>query len=261
MRGASRRGSYLIMPWEGSPLSAITGLAELRVRSKGKRFPLLGWHVVLMLAALAPTAAWALEQSVSPASQPVLRLANGKSTAGNIQPSTGSGILRWRNASTGSESDFAWSEVNAIEWPALGTQPKPTGEVCFELAGGDILFGSLVAMGDQWAELDVPRLGRISIQRAKLYRIHRSLDGGDLVYLGPNGLIGWRDPTGQENWHQESGRPMTDRQECAIRGDFRLPDRAIIEFEISWKSRPDFLFALGVDDTENTVHRALRFGR
>ena len=52
---------------------------------------------------------------------------------------------------------------------------------------------------------------------------------------------------------------MTDREGSSIRGDFGLPDRASIEFEISWKSKPDFVFALGVDDKENTVKRAFRF--
>ena len=45
----------------------------------------------------------------------------------------------------------------------------------------------------------------------------------------------------------------------SIRGDLGLPDRASIEFEISWTSKPDFSFALGVNDDEDTVKRAFRF--
>ena len=52
---------------------------------------------------------------------------------------------------------------------------------------------------------------------------------------------------------------MTDRDGASIRGDFGLPDRASIEFEISWKSKADFVFALGVDDTKSSVKRAFRF--
>ena len=200
------------MPGEGFPLNAIRGLLKHWQRSTGKRFPLLRWHIALALAMLLATSAPAWDQPVSSASQPVLHLANGKSMAGDVKPSTRPGVLRWRNASTGSESDYAWSEVDAIEWPRGARRRNRPANFCFELAGGDLLFGSLLALGDQWAELDVPRLGRIPIQRSNLYRVDRSLDRADLIYLGPNGLIGWRDPTGQENWHQESGRPMTDRQ-------------------------------------------------
>ena len=122
-----------------------------------------------------------------------------------------------------------------------------------------MLFGSLVALNEKDAEIDVPRLGRIHVQRSNLHRIYRWRDGADLIYLGPNGLLGWREPTGQKNWREESGQPVTDREGSSIRGDFGLPDRASIEFEISWKSKPDFVFALGVDDKENTVKRAFRF--
>ena len=52
---------------------------------------------------------------------------------------------------------------------------------------------------------------------------------------------------------------MTNDDDASIRGDFGLPALASIEFEISWRSRADFVFALGVDDNKNTVERAFRF--
>ena len=53
---------------------------------------------------------------------------------------------------------------------------------------------------------------------------------------------------------------MTDREGASIHGDFGIPARAAIEFEISWKTKPDFVFALGVDDKDTeTVKRAFRF--
>ncbi len=44
-----------------------------------------------------------------------------------------------------------------------------------------------------------------------------------------------------------------------IRGDFKLPARATLEFEISWKNKPDFVFALGVGDSDKSTQRAFRF--
>jgi hypothetical protein len=213
----------------------------------------------IVLAGLLATVARAADQPASPPPQPVLHLANGGHSAGEIRASTQPGALRWQAVSFDSPRDFAWNEVTAIQWPPPATQPKPTGEFRFELAAGDVLFGSLLALDAHQAELDVPRLGRIHVQRSNLHRIDRWRDGTDLIYLGPNGLVGWKEPTGQNNWRDDSGRPMTDRKGASIRGDFGLPERASIEFEISWGSRADFLFALGVDDKENTVKRAFRF--
>ena len=42
--------------------------------------------------------------------------------------------------------------------------------------------------------------------------------------------------------------PGRSRTAALIRGDFKLPARATLEFEISWKNKPDFVFALGVGD-------------
>ena len=49
-------------------------------------------------------------------------------------------------------------------------------------------------------------------------------------------------------------------KEHRSRGISAIPAKASIEFEISWKTKPDFVFALGVDDKDmGTVKRAFRF--
>ena len=230
-----------------------------RLSSIGTRAPPSCRFFAIVLVASFATVAQAADPPTGPPPQQVLHLANGRSMAGLIRTSDRPGLLRWQAASDGSPSDFAWNEVNAIQWPPPATQPKPTGDFRFELAAGDVLFGSLRALDDQRAELDVPRLGRIHVRRSHLHRIGRWRDGADLIYAGPNGLVGWHEPPGQNNWREDSGRPTTDREGASIRGNFGLPDRASIEFEISWKAKPDFVLALGVDDKENTVKRAFRF--
>ena len=52
---------------------------------------------------------------------------------------------------------------------------------------------------------------------------------------------------------------MTDREGASVRGDFGIPARATIEFELSWKTKPDFVFALGTSDKDESVKRAFRF--
>jgi hypothetical protein len=213
---------------------------------------------MILMAPLASVAR-ATDESTSPPRPPILHLAGGGSTAGEIRPSTRPGVLRWQSASSGSPADFACNEVVAVEWPPPAIRPKTPGDYRFELAAGDVLFGSLLALDNTLAELEVPRLGRIRVQRSHLHRIDRWRDGADLIDLGPNGLVGWREPAGRKDWRVDSGRPMTDREGASIRRNLGLPARASIEFEISWKSRPDFVLALGVGEGEDTVKRAFRF--
>src|SRR5262249_43086160 len=80
-----------------------------------------------------------------------------------------------------------------------------------------------------------------------------------LLCVRRSALAGWNELQGQKSWRADSVQPTTDREGASIRGDFGLPARAVIEFEISWKTKPDFVFALGVDDKDATVKRAFRF--
>ena len=176
--------------------------------------------------------------------------------------------------------------LNAVHWPPPATPPQPEGEFCFELAGGDVVFGALLALDDKSAEIDVPRIGRTRFQRSAIHRIYRWKGSADLIYLGPNGLTGWQEtlparpaastpvqfaangqpitreepPPPQKGWREESGQLVTDQEGASIQGDFGIPDRAAIEFEISWKSKPDFVLALGVNVKDSaTIKRAFRF--
>ena len=80
--------------------------------------------------------------------------------------------------------------------------------------------------------------------------MYRWRSSADLIYIGPNGLVGWHEPAAKKVWREEQGQPWTDQDGAAIRGDFKLPARATLEFEISWKNKPDFVFALGVGDND-----------
>ena len=59
-------------------------------------------------------------------------------------------------------------------------RPRPEGDLCFELAGGDMLFGTLVALDDKQAELDIPRIGRLHVERSNIHRIYRWRGSADL---------------------------------------------------------------------------------
>ncbi len=64
----------------------------------------------------------------------------------------------------------------------------------------------------------------------------------------------------KNGWREESGQLVTDREGASIQGDFKVPSKATVEFALSWKVKPDFVFALGIDPTEmRTVKRAFRF--
>jgi len=176
-----------------------------------------------------------------------LLLANGDYVTGELVASDRPDILRWKAACFAVPFDFSWRSVTAIHFSGPEQRPVPKGEYCFELAGGDLVFGSLLSLSDEMIELDLPIFGRTELPRTSLRRVLRWGDGANLLYLGPNGLLGWDTVSPDGAWREDSGHLFTNKQGAFIHSDFKLPAQAAIEFELSWDKKPDFALALGVE--------------
>jgi len=173
-----------------------------------------------------------------------LHLSNGDYVAGELRGCDKGGNLQWQSTAFVEPLDFPLSAVSAVSFPARGPRPHPDGPYCLELDGGDVLFGNLVGLTSQQVQLDAPGLGLLHVERSAVQRILHYRGGADLIYLGPNGLLEWKEfPAGA--WQQDSGRLFTGRDVASLVGDFGIPARACLDFELSWKWEPDFTWALG----------------
>ncbi|HTI51285.1 MAG TPA: TlpA disulfide reductase family protein, partial [Planctomycetaceae bacterium] len=189
----------------------------------------------------------------------MLHLTNGGQVSGALAPSRDPAVLYWQSPAFVGPFQFNLDSVNAVYFPVPAELPKPKGEFCFELAGGDVLFGELLELGAEEAELEVPTLGRLHVRRNQIQRIYRWQDGAGLIYLGPNGLADWTASPPGNQWRDEIGHVLTDQPNTFVQGDFHLPAKASIEFELSWKKKAEFSLALGVDADEASIKRAFRF--
>ncbi len=189
---------------------------------------------------------------------PVLHLTNGGFVPGALLASPAA-TVRWQAPMFAAPFEFDLAAVDSLRWPVPEKKPMPQGDDRFELIGGDTLFGSLAALDDEAATLDIPKIGRLRIARANLCRIVRRGGREDIVYNGPNGLAGWKEPIPKDGWREDAGQPVSDLPAATLRGDLGLPLRAVVEFELSWKTRPDFVFALGSDETDPSFARAFHF--
>jgi peroxiredoxin len=189
-------------------------------------------------------------------SSAVLHLSNGGFAAGELCDANDPAVLRWHATPFVSPFDFDLKRVNAVYFPAPAKSEKAAGEYCFELSGGDLVSGSLLGLNADEAELEVPHLGRLRLRRNQIQQFFRWQDGAGLVYRGPNGLDDWTASPSGDAWRIEHGQLMTDKPGAFVQGNFALPPRAAIEFEISWKDNPDFVLALGIGHDDGTVGRA-----
>lgn len=161
----------------------------------------------------------------------MLHLYNGGFVHGTLVPSGRPETLRWQSPAFTAPLDFSLTSLSAVHLAVPAELPRPVGDYCFEMAGGDVAFGSLLTLDEHAAELEIAGLGRVRVDRSVINRMYRWRSSADLVYLGPNGLLGWQQPPGKEDWREEQGQPWTDREGAAIRGDFKLPARSTLEFE------------------------------
>ncbi|MEX2139252.1 MAG: TlpA disulfide reductase family protein [Pirellulales bacterium] len=212
--------------------------------------------LVLLYTSFLGPRAFAAETD-APSADSTIYLANGSYAAGQLVDLPDGNNLVWQSRAFTAPFTFPLDAVNVVHFPVPAKLPQPLGDYCFELTGGDILFGGLTSLDGDAAVLDVAGLGRLHVARGILRRMFR-WDGADLLYFGPSGLRGWQS-IGKASWREEAGHLVADEKSASIRRDFALPPRVCLEFELSWTKRPDFELALGVPTNSNSAPHPFRF--
>lgn len=202
----------------------------------------------LCLASSAPAA--------EPSARAVVHLRNGSFLPGEPRGSADAQILRWESPAFGRTLEFPLGAVKAVHYPGTAKPPKTVGKFAFEFGNDDTIYGDLVGWTDTDLEIESQKLGRVQVRRDQVRRIARRSDA-DSVYLGPNGLAGWNSKA-LTKWRDEGGHISTDQPRAVIASDPGIPEKAVIELEISWKSKPDFVFAVGVSDRADSIKNAFR---
>jgi peroxiredoxin len=230
---------------------------HVSMRNSSLRMPGLrrGWFAATVVAAMACLAAVNAAESPNNPEDAVIHLTNGDHVTGRLVDSPVGHSLTWQSPSFIAPFQFAIPSVNRVQFPSAATPNPPAADYRFELAGRGDLFGSLVGWRDDEVALDVLEFGRLHVDRAVLRRISRWRDPADRVYSGPNGLTGWQVVFNSAGWREESGQLVSDKGWATLRGDAGTPSLARIEFELSWRERPDFEFGVGGD----FINTAFRF--
>jgi thiol-disulfide isomerase/thioredoxin len=205
--------------------------------------------LLLVVAAVAPAA--------EPPAPAVLRLTNGGFVPGELRGSGEPNSLRWRSPVFVQPLEFPLSAVKGVHYTVPPEPAKPNGEYCIELINDDILYGDLLAVTNDELEITSPRTGRMSLARDRVRRLYRQ-QGADTVYLGPSGLAGWDGADATSQWGDDGGRLFTDKVGATLVGRVGMPEKAVIEVELSWTKKPDFVFALGVDERDAAAHPVFR---
>jgi thiol-disulfide isomerase/thioredoxin len=192
-------------------------------------------------------------------SKPILHLVNDGFLPGQLLDSDRGDILRWQSRLFAKPFEFPLNGISTAQFPVVLPRPKPAGEYCIELTGGDVLYGDILEFSESSLLVKAENVGSVHVKRANVQRIYRWKETS-LIYLGPSGLDGWDfampGVANGEVWTSEGGWPRTTAENASLFRDFSLPARSAIEFELSWNDAPDFELVLGPRNLQGIANAA-----
>ncbi|HEV3022028.1 MAG TPA: hypothetical protein VGX76_06160, partial [Pirellulales bacterium] len=217
--------------------------------------------------ALAPTLSLILVSSAraadvadtAPTPPAVLYFVNGDHLPGTPLDGDQTNAFLWQATDFTRPFRFDGDSISEIRFGAPSAAAAVAGEFCFDLSGGDVLHGDLIAIGDDELVVDSSRAGRLWLKRAGALRMSRCRGNPALKYQGPTGLDGWGPPEAAAAWSDDGGHLATDRESAVLTNDLALPPQTLIELAISWKAQPDFALVLGAGAGDADARRAFRF--
>lgn len=218
------------------------------------------WPLIVACSLAAAVAVQADE-----AARPTLRLRNGGYVAGELLTSDNAAELTWQGDGFARPLRFPLAAVHSVQYPVARAdgkdKPAAKERYCFELAGGDLLVGDLVSLSEREAVLEIPALGKVTLDRSSLLRFY-PVGAADLSYSGPNGLDGWTSVGEKDGWRDEGGALRSDVPRAIIGRHDRPPALVRYELELSWTDKPDFEFSAGLSKhlAERTAFRLETWG-
>jgi len=200
---------------------------------------LLAWHLAPLYCAEPESPNRDTDRS-PPA---ILELVNGDRVAGRLVDIPAPNMLGWRLDAFTSPFQFPVTGLKSCLWPDL-PPARLRGDYRCELAGGDVLTGTLLDLREEALLLDVIGIGPLHIDLSLVRRLSGWDRPGNALFRGPGRPEEWQQ-TGTE-WTSAAGELISAGPNSRLRRDLPLPARGRIEFVLSWEKRLDCDFAIGV---------------
>ena len=189
----------------------------------------------------------------------VLELRNGNFVRGSL-----GGIVddrvEWNSEHFTKPLQFPISHVDGMKFAPDESRPKPVGEFLVELNNRDTFYADVKTIDGQTIEVDSPHFGGCKLRLDAVRRLSRN--GPDMkVYPVPSRLDGWT-TSDKVHWRSEGSSLVSDADMASLYADVGLPEKAVVELEISWAKsprtakNPSFSIYIGTDESETARKKA-----
>lgn len=228
--------------------------------SSRRRSLLGGAAVMIMLGGLlaAPAAAQPPESLPSAG---VLDLPDDGFLTGRLAPAAGDPgqprtTLLWQAPLFAEPVEFAIAGINRIRFPKAKTAAEGVAAWRAELAGDDVLIGSLESIDADHVLMDVAGLGQgpLRLRREEVVRLTRTVSGeASQQVILPGAVAGW--DADRAAWQDVAGRlACRTPGKVAFRG-LQAPRRACFDILLSWDERPDLEIRLATRQSDADSYR------
>ena len=183
----------------------------------------------------------------------VLTLINGNTIGGQLCASDSPEVIHWQGTDFTEPFQLRTAAIKSIKFPVQRRGQNQTSEFAFEFSSGDVVLGQLAGWSSDAIEIRSEQLGTLIVRPDSIRRLHRIEENATLVYGSLSGLQDWTTTAWDTSgWEEDGDHLWTEKPGATLNGDLDVPQRAVVEFEISWKDKPDFVFAIGVDTEHET---------
>ncbi|HVA51413.1 MAG TPA: TlpA disulfide reductase family protein [Pirellulales bacterium] len=180
-----------------------------------------------------------------PADAPVAYLQDDDWMTGTPAAGEHSDRFGWQSPGFTQPFELDLHALQRVRFPVASAPAWRDHDYRLELAGGDVLFGELLAVSDENLRFRSSVAGELRVKRPAVRCLERC-KANALVYIGPNGLAEWQTPGPDDAWREDEGHLLTEKDAASLYSPIGLPARALVEFELSSLFPPVFRLALGV---------------
>jgi len=180
----------------------------------------------------------------------LLYLENSGVIPGNFGSSADQGIVPWQAADFLRPFEFPGNRISRVQFPQSKDLIKDleadgdaqAGHFTFILASGDQINGRLLEWTPRRVKIATSEFGEVHLQTSALRRAFRTGNNSRIIFPRLSGLDNWT--ASKSDWVVEGFSPASSARNAKLYRKLNIPDKAIIEFELSWNKTADFSLAM-----------------
>jgi len=200
---------------------------------------ILNWQRCLLSGTIASCLSMFAQESIpdnpGEAITEMIELMDGSTLHGFTRGLSGDQGLTWQHPLASNEVTFDLTNLSRLRLNTMGLVRQERQPDCrFEFSNGDLIYGNLLALGEESVELETWFGGQLNTHRSALRRIAFLKTGYKVIYEGPNNLTEWELGAGQNGWsYQDVSLKIKSRG--VIGRDFGLKDSVNLSFDLKWE--------------------------